>query len=183
MINERYLKMGMNITIEQADIETAVEKYVRELIPGLGVETVVKIDLAATRGPAGFTASIRLLTQNEADAEVAQPEPQVKATPTKVKTSGTKPLNIAQKAAEAKATAPAEVPAEAEPAVEEGQSEEEVAREADTTDLNAPIEEESPTEEDAAEEQAQEEAEAQPEPLAEEAPRKSLFAKMEKPKN
>lgn len=109
--------MAMNITIEQSDIEAAVEAHVRELIPGLSPETVVDISLSATRGPAGFTASIRLLSAEEAKAEKKAATAASKVEPVRVKTSGNKPLGIAAAAEANKATraAPAK-PAEAAPA-------------------------------------------------------------------
>lgn len=195
--------MAMNITIEQTDIELAVEKHVRELIPGLSPETVVDINLSATRGPAGFTASIRLLSAAEAKAEKkasATPTPTVAKTekadtPKKVQTTGTKPLGIAAKAAEAKAeTAKPETTAPtAEAQVEPEPTEEEVARAADAMDLNAPVEEQAAdaaVEEEAVEEAAEAAPTAEPEPAeepaaaTEEAPaRQSLFGKLGKPQN
>lgn len=198
--------MAMNITIEQTDIELAVEKHVRELIPGLSPETVVDINLSATRGPAGFTASIRLLSAAEAKAEKkasATPTPTATKSdktekadaPKKVQTTGTKPLGIAAKAAEAKAeTAKPETTAPtAEAQVEPEPTEEEVARAADAMDLNAPVEEQAAdaaVEEEAVEEAAEAAPTAEPEPAeepaaaTEEAPaRQSLFGKLGKPQN
>lgn len=57
--------MAMNITIEQVDIELAISNYVRTLIPGMAADTRIEVSLSATRGPAGFTAGIRLLSPGE----------------------------------------------------------------------------------------------------------------------
>lgn len=199
----------MNITIEQTDIEHSIEKHVRELIPGLSPETVVDISLAATRGPAGFTATIQLLTPEEANkrkstsaapavtapAEAAEPEKAVaSSTPPavkKVRTSGTKPLGIAQRAAEArKATT------EPEPAVAEDVSAEaeDLTPTAEQIEENLQAAAELTAEADdiinddvAAEEQAEEIAEDTPAKTkaVEEvpAPRQSLFSRLEKPQN
>lgn len=63
--------MALKLTIEQTDIESAIEAYVRELIPGLAEGTVIDTDMAATRGPAGFTAEIRILSADESAAQPA----------------------------------------------------------------------------------------------------------------
>lgn len=206
--------MAFNMTLDQEEIEKAIDIHVRSLVPGLAPETKIGISLSATRGPSGFTAAIDLNpTETAAVATAAASAPKEeapKAAPVKVKTSGTKPLNIAAKAAEAKATpakeaapeAAPEAPAEtitqtsdtAELPVEQVtetavadvttadvSAEEEAARAADAMDLNAPVEEAQP----------EAEAEAETAPAAEEAateeapaaPRQSLFAKLDKPKN
>lgn len=188
--------MAFNMTLDQEEIEKAIDIHVRSLVPGLSPDTKIGISLSATRGPSGFTAAIDLNpteTSTVATATASAPKetaPAVapKAAPVKVKTSGTKPLNIAAKAAEAKAEtaqpveeAPAAEPAE--PAAEMS-AEEEAGRAADAIDLNAV--QEDPEAMDKAEAEA-DAAPVTPAPVEEapaaEAPRQSLFAKLDKPKN
>jgi len=181
--------MAFNMTLDQEEIEKAIDIHVRSLVPGLDPNTKIGITLSATRGPSGFTAAIDL-NPAEATAAVATAvasapkEEVVKPTPVKVKTSGTKPLNIAAKAAEAKATPTTTPPVES---AAEMSAEEEAARAADAIDLNAVQEETVEAGQDEATtttaEAVEVEAQLEASTEAEVAPRQSLFAKLDKPKN
>lgn len=161
--------MAFNMTLDQEEIEKAIDIHVRSLVPGLSPDQTIGITLSATRGPSGFTAAIDLnpTTETAAVATAAASAPKeevVKAAPKKVQTSGTKPLGIAAKAAEAKAeTAKAEEAAPVEETVAE-----------DTAEAAA---------EPAAEAEAAPVEEAPAEVPAETAPRQSLFGNLGKPKN
>lgn len=106
--------MAMTITIDQAEITTALAKHVRDLMPHLPEDIVISADLSATRGPSGYTAEIRLLSAEQAaeeeKAERAAERAAKKSSETapekpkqvRVKASGNKPLGIAQAARQAK---------------------------------------------------------------------------------
>ena len=207
--------MAFNMTLDQEEIEKAIDIHVRSLVPGLSPDTKIGISLSATRGPRGFTAEIDLnptettaVATAAASAPKAAPTPAVTETkteaasaadkPVKVKTTGTKPLGIAAKAAEAKAAqttetveenlkVASELTREADAIInDEPSTEEEAARAADAIDLNAPIAEEAAIEAAAEEEAIEERYDAPTEAEVTEeapAPRQSLFAKLDKPKN
>ena len=190
--------MGMKLIIEQDGIEAAIEAHVRELIPGLAEGTVVDIDLAATRGPAGFTAEIKLQSAEEAEqpaldapkqapapteqeelATEAEPAPAPVRRQRQVRVSGTKSLGLG------KTNDTNELPAEtvtetpvadvtAEEPIETAATEE---TEAETVADNAPVEEAAPNEpaETPVDEPAEAPVEAEPAPA-----RKSLFSNLKK---
>lgn len=190
--------MALKVTIEEVDIKGAIETYVREMIPGLSEDTVVEIDISATRGPSGMTANITLLSAS--DQERLEAEAAAKAKPARVAKAAPskagKPLNIAAKVEEAKAAKPVAVktepaadapdkapkPEEVVPAPVEVI--EEVVEEQAEALADAPIE--GSEEALAAEAAATEPAEVQEveEAPAETAPKRpSLFASVTKPVN
>lgn len=176
--------MAFNMTLDQEEIEKAIDIHVRSLVPGLSTETKIGISLSATRGPRGFTAEIDLNPTVTAIPTPAAPQPEavaeevvVPSTTTKIdgRTKAAKALNIPKANEVPAASATEEGNAASSVAVEESTEdtvtadEEEAARAADAMDVNEPI-------------PAQEEAE-QPAEVTEAAPRASLFSGLNKPKN
>lgn len=67
----------MKFIMTQVELERAVSQYVRKLIPGLDVNTVISPEFKATRGADGFTAEVDILSPEdmaEAAPKVEVPE-------------------------------------------------------------------------------------------------------------
>ncbi len=174
--------MAMNITIEEIDIKKSIEDHVRSLIPGLREDTVVEITLSATRGAAGFTAGIRLISAEEvATSQVAPAEP-AKKEPEAVPE---KPLGIAEKVG-GRGGRPRK--AVAERTDEESKEETSEAIPETDNEKSQPVEEEPVVEEPADTQQVEETAPvdeneaAAKEPTAD-TPRVSLFSNLKRPQN
>lgn len=152
----------MQINLNEADIIEAIEAHVRSKVNfDEGVEVV--IDLKATRGPEGFTATI----------DLGSPAPKTE-----------KAVRTPRKAAEPKAPEPEAAPvvAEAAPAAETAQeaADEPAATEAPSAPAQAEAAEEVT---DAA--QPEQSSEADAVTATDEVPEKprSLFGNLQKPKN
>ena len=65
----------MQITLIQAEIETAIKQYVEDLI-NIKDNMEIAIDLKAGRGVDGFTAAIDIVKKGSAAAKTVIPEPQ-----------------------------------------------------------------------------------------------------------
>jgi hypothetical protein len=177
----------MQITIVEADIKTAIQRFILDQFTVREGKTF-EIELSATRGVDGFKATIDIVDiQPEpetpparrgrppaaAKTEVQQASenvgetvaPVVEVEPVKVKTSGTRPLGIAAKAAEAKA--------EVQPVP--GVTEETPVEE-------TPVEEvaETPATEEVEAEAVADTAPVEEAPAEEPAPRASLFSGLKK---
>ena len=205
--------MALKVTIEELDIKGAIETYVRGMIPGLGEDTVVEIDISATRGPAGMTANINLLFPADIERleaeEAAKAKPATKQTraprsvpvgkaPAAVAAATTAPskgLGIKAKVEEAKAEVATKPSPEKEPEPEAKYEEAQVVEEPDYSILADGPQEgteeafaaeaaaEAAVEEEVAEEVAESIPAADPAPEVEAAPRKSLFSGLSKPVN
>ena len=66
---------NMQITLIQAEIETAIKQYVEDLI-NIKDNMEIAIDLKAGRGVDGFTAAIDIVKKGSAAAKTVIPEPQ-----------------------------------------------------------------------------------------------------------
>jgi len=196
--------MAIKITIEQIDIEQAIKDHIGSMME-IKPDAQLDIDLSATRGSAGFTATILIRNADEVAREgtattatrsTPQPEPVAEAAPVATtsgkvdgRTKAAKALNIPK-------------------ANEKTQSTETVTQTSDTADLPVETVKETPVDNvvdaaDASDEAqaelspasseeagevasgdlaAQEEAE-QPAEATEAAPRASLFSGLNKPKN
>lgn len=132
----------MQIIIEQAEIETAIRNHINSLI-SLKEGSRIDVDLAATRGKGGFTATIDIVPESaepskkaevvsEDEPEAAEPEPVKKALP-KGKVVFSKPT-------------PAQAPVEEEQATETEPEEtpKEQAEEPASVDATSSEEEETP---------------------------------------
>lgn len=91
----------MQITLNQAEIETAIKKYVNDQVV-IREDQDITIDLKAGRGPEGFTANIEIV-----------PAGSVKPSPEVTSTASSKPLGIAK--AVSKPTTPTSAPTPAAP--------------------------------------------------------------------
>lgn len=185
--------MAIKITIEQIDIEQAIKDHIGSMME-IKPDTQLDIDLSATRGSAGFTATILIRNADEVAREstattatrsTPQPEPVTEAasvatTSGKIdgRTKAAKALNIPK-------------------ANEKAQATETITQTSNTADLPVETVEELPVDnvvdaadaaqaelslassEEAGEVATQEEAEQPAEP----APRASLFGGLTKPKN
>lgn len=145
----------MQITLIQAEIEQALKNYINDIMSVKdGME--IEIQLKATRGEEGTTAIIDIV-------------PQKPKAPRGSRTSGEVPA----KAEPVKAAA---APVKAEPA--------QAVAEADPEPVVESVAEAEADDAEQVAEQAQEPAPVEAEQVpAEEAPRKSLFAGLSKPKN
>ena len=61
----------MQITINQQEIEEAIRKHILSQI-SLRENMKVEIDMTATRGPSGFTATINIVPEDASSPEQAQ---------------------------------------------------------------------------------------------------------------
>lgn len=122
----------MKIIIVQAEIEQAITQYILNQI-SINDDMDIKIELSATRGEAGFTATI--------DIEKAEPEPEPE-TVTPVKTR--KPRTVAATTASTQAPTPTPEPTQVQEAADEDPAfdptEVSTAEEVDNAG-NAPVEE------------------------------------------
>jgi hypothetical protein len=62
--------MAIKITIEQIDIESAIREYIASMME-IKPDAHLDIDLSATRGSAGFTATVIIRSANEIARETA----------------------------------------------------------------------------------------------------------------
>lgn len=165
----------MQISINQREIELAIEKHVREQV-AVRDDQVVKIDLKATRGPEGYQAYIDIVPKDEAKAPSKAKASSVSATGTSA--SASKSTGVKAAVAEAKATKTPE-PAAAEPEVvaevtaDAAQSEPETAQ----ADIPEPVAEVTDDKTVAEAPEVTAEADAVP------APRQSLFRNLQAPEN
>jgi hypothetical protein len=123
-------KEDMRITINQDEIEEAIASHIMSQIT-INENMKIDIDLSATRGPQGFTATIDIVRRDEEDAGDAS-----------------KPLDISGKISAAKAEpetkkapakkAPAKAKAEAEPEVEAETETEEPETDTPEEDIQSP---------------------------------------------
>lgn len=188
--------MAIKITIEQIDIEQAIKDHIGSMME-IKPDAQLDIDLSATRGSAGFTATILIRNADEVAREsntattatrpTAQPEPAPEAAPAVTTTSdkvdgrtkAAKALNIPKTN-----QTPAAPAAEVETITQTSDVQElpaETVTEIQVADVTQ--EEEAARAADAMDVNkpipAQEEAEQSAEP----APRASLFGGLTKPKN
>lgn len=70
----------MQFTLNQNEIENAVKRFVVDLL-NLPESTDIDIDLAATRGPTGFTATVDLQLAGTTKAPVVREEPKEEVAP------------------------------------------------------------------------------------------------------
>lgn len=181
----------MQISINQADIELAIEKLVRERVI-VREDQEVAIDLRATRGPEGYQAFIQIVdagtkaSKSTKKASVSAAGTSASATKTKTSKASTKAAEPA--ATDTKAEAQAEVaekePAAAEPVVSEDapvEAEVEIVAEApvevEVTEELTPAVASTTAEADTKVEATVQEDEPAP------APRQSLFGNLKKPEN
>ncbi len=176
--------MAIKITIEQIDIEQAIKDHIGSMME-IKPDAQLDIDLSATRGSAGFTATILIRNADEVAREstattttttirpTPQPEPVAEAVPVAAtsekvdgRTKAAKALNIP------KAN---DKPKEEDAPVEETSSGNEPAEFADTAI--------SAVDEVASGDLADQEEAKQPAEATEAAPRASLFSNLNKPKN
>ncbi len=161
----------MQLTINQKDIFKAIEDHIRSII-NVEDDERVDITLKATRGDDGATAIINIVDQDA-------PLPEKKAVGNKPKaakaTDGTAPATGARRGRPPKAK-PLEIAEKIEEAKATPEPEATITQTSDTEEL--PVETVSET---AVENVASEEVEKTE--VAAEAPRASLFAKLDKPKN
>lgn len=154
----------MQITMNQADIELAISEFVgRKVRFENGVKPV--IDLKATRGPEGFTATIDLTGQASASDDtptVSKTVSSVERTPRTPKATG---LNLSKPAAPTLETpAPETTQEAAQDATDEPTEDEQAVRDAESQDA------------------AEGQEEAEDAPPAGEKP-KSIFANLNRPRN
>lgn len=72
----------MKFIMTQVELERAVSQYVRKLIPGLDVNTVISPEFKATRGADGFTAEVDILSPEDmAEAAPKAEVPEVTQAP------------------------------------------------------------------------------------------------------
>jgi hypothetical protein len=188
--------MAIKITIEQIDIEQAIKDHIGSMME-IKPDAQLDIDLSATRGSAGFTATILIRNADEVAREstatattttirpISQPESAAEAT---VVTATTEKLDGRTKAAKALNIPKAnDKPKEEDAPVEEASLGNELVASAQETQSNednvsADIAISAADEVVSDDLSAQEKAE-QPAEATEAAPRASLFSNLNKPKN
>lgn len=146
----------MQITINQQEIEEAIRKHILSQI-SLRENMKVEIDMTATRGPSGFTATINIVPEDASSPEQAQDAETSNEDGAKAETTA-RPLGIKEKITDAreetekpkttrkapakKADKPkAKVEPEPEPETEEDTSEQEPEQEPETETAAEPVEE------------------------------------------
>lgn len=159
--------MAMKITIEQLDIEQAIKDHIGSMME-IKEGAQLEIDLSATRGSAGFTATITIRNADEAARKPVTAEASVDTTQT---ATMTKPAKVAKVLNIPKTN---EKPEEEAAPIEETPVEDtaSVAQTEEQAEVSSVTNEAAPADE----------AEQPAEPT-EAAPRASLFSGLNKPKN
>lgn len=152
----------MQIKLVQVEVETAIREYVAKRLT-LAAGTDVKIDLSATRGADGITATIDLVEPGASSAKVTQnvqsaEKPAQAAAPVKA----TQPAATATEAAEGTATAQET----ASPAADTQQANSDADAQSEATDAGQAAD-----------------ASAEAGEPAQAAPTRSLFSGLARPKN
>lgn len=169
----------MQISINQREIEHAIEKHVREQV-AVRDDQVVKIDLKATRGPEGYQAYIDIVPKEAEKSTTRAKASSVSAAGTSA--TATKSTGVKAAVAEAKATKEPE-PQAAEPEVIAETPVEAVAEAARPEPETAMADVPEPVEEAADDKTAAEPTEVTADAETVPAPRQSLFRKLQTPEN